>query len=618
MTDAQLLLAILACALTLFVTQVVRIEVTSLALIAALVLSGILSPTEALAGFSSTATLTVAAMLVLTAALERTGVVDMVARLLTRGSTKSRTRLLVLIALPTVALSAFVNNTPIVALMIPVALALAQRARVPASQVMLPLSYFSILAGTCTLIGTSTNILVDQLYREAGGPGFGMFDFTPLGLVYLAIGSAYVLLIAPRLLPERTGLADLLAQRTAGRFVSEVTVSAASRWIGRPIGEVLPAHADVVVLELVRAEDEDSMVQPPAETVLARGDVLFLDSTARALHGLLNAGDVERGADSAREEHLGLHDVLAGPVPNASELFEDAEPSSSQPKGDPLRVTEAVITPNSRFAGRRLRALSLARKHAIEVLALRRFGRQHHKDLRDVRLVSGDVLLVRGPARGLRALHEDGDVVLVEGVERTLISTRRAPLAVAILAGVVVAATTGLAPISICALIGVALLFVTHCLDPREAMRAVDPEVLLLLAASIPLGGAIEKTGLAASAARWLVERVGDGPPWLLVGGVYAFTSLLTEILSNNATAVLVVPIALGIATELGVDPKPLLVAIAFGASASFSTPIGYQTNTLVMGPGAYRFSDYLRVGMPLNILMIIAATIMIPRFWPL
>jgi di/tricarboxylate transporter len=292
--------------------------------------------------------------------------------------------------------------------------------------------------------------------------------------------------------------------------------------------------------------------------------------------------------------------------------------------GVDLRIAEAVVTPTSQFVGRRVRSLGLSRRHGVQVLAIRRLGRQHHTQLRDLRLHAGDVLLVQGEPAHLRNVHEEGDFLLIEGVERTLTFPERAPLAAGILAAVVLLAALGVAPIVLLALAGVGAMLATRCLATRDALRAVDPEVVLLLAGTIPLGLALEQAGLAARAAEWMVRIAGTDVAGtaaggvLLVGALYLLTSLLTEVLSNNAAAVLLTPIALGVAAQAGVDPKPLLVAIAFGASASFATPIGYQTNTLVMGPGGYRFADYLRVGVPLNALMAVTATVLIPVFWPL
>ena len=584
------LLGILAIALGLFMTQVIRIEIVSLCVIGALALTGILTVPEALSGFSSAATITVAAMLVISAGLEKSGVIDLVsARLIALGRSGPR-RLLLALCLPTAFFSAFMNNTPIVALMIPVAITLSRRFDLPASKLLMPISFSAILGGTCTLVGTSTNILVDSLYRDAGGHGFGMFEFTPMGVVYLIIGGTYILLLAPRSLPKRMALGELLSTGKPDAFLTEVRVPAGSRLVGRSISQAFQGAEKVTVLELVR--DEQPTLRPKGETTLAAGDILLVESSARRIHQLVVAPDLEHGTVLADEQRvsLGQRD---------------------------MHIAEAIVTPTSSFRYKEVRDLGLARKYGVRVLAVRRLGRQHQYNLRDLTVRSGDVLLLEGEPVALRSLQADRDLLLFEGISKSLTVPRKAPLAIAILILVVGLAAIKVAPIVLLALLGVAALLLFRCINVSDATRSLDASVLLLLAGTIPIGIAMQKTGLAAEIAGGVVAAAGPLGVVVVVSSMYLLTSLLTETLSNNAAAVLLTPIAIGIAGDMGVDPKPLLVAIAFGASASFATPIGYQTNTMVMGPGGYLFRDYLRLGLPLNILLWIAATALIPLFWP-
>ncbi len=590
MDPAAILVVILGLFLALLITQVVRLEITALATIAALALTGLLTPGAAFSGFSSEAFVTIAAMLVLSAGVERSGVMDALASAFGRVGARSERRLLFAMLIPIAVMSAFLNNTPVVALMIPVTLALARKTGLPPSRMLLPVSYISILGGTCTLIGTSTNILVDSLHREHGGEGFGMFEFTGLGLLYLLVGGIYVLVVGPRVLPKRAALSELLPATGEGNFVTIVTVPPESVLAGKDLKSALRGADEVQVLEVVR--DEVPHMRPDPEFVLAAGDVVLLEGSARAIHGLIERKGVEAGTALEDDRRVRISRV-------------------------DLHIAESVVTPTSSFRHRRVEDLGLSRRFGVQVLALRRLGRQHQYNLRSLRIHAGDVLLIQGDPSSLRALQEDGDLLLVEGAERTLTKPRKAPIALGILVGVVALAAAGVAPVSVLGVAGAALMIVTGCLDTQEAVRALDVSVLLLIAASIPLGAAMEEVGLAANVAGFLAGIGSGAGIFVVVGTVYLVTSLLTAVISNNAAAVLLVPIALSISQQIGVDPKPLLVAIAFGASASFATPIGYQTNTLVMGPGGYAFKDYLRFGGPLSVLMWLTATALIPLFWP-
>ena len=584
-------LAILLGAIVLYATRLVPVEVTSIGIVIALVLAELLAPAEALSGFSNPGTLIVASMLVLSAGLQRAGVVDYVAGLLGRWATGGPRRVLLVLALPTAAFSAFMNNTPVVALMIPVALALGARASVSPSRLLLPLSYLSILGGTCTLLGTSTNILVAELSREAGGPEIGMFAFAGPGLVCLAAGALYLLLVAPRLLPARPVLGQLLSARAPGRFVTEVVVPDAGPYPGRPIGQAFPTDRDVTVLEVVR--DEEPLLQPGPDFALRSGDVVFIESTAKGLHGLLAREELDPASAVADGERVQIGQV-------------------------DLHIAEAVVTPNSRAIGRQVRGLGLTRRHGIQVLALRRGGRHHARNLRERRLRAGDVLLVQGEPESLHTWNEEGDVLLVEGVAQELTFPRRAPAALLVFAAVVSLAAAGAAPLVVLALGGVAAMLALRCIDVRQAARAVDPTVVLLLAGTLPLGLAFERSGLAADVASYLIGLGNAVGPVGLLTGVFLVASLLSAVLSNAATAVLLLPVVLDLAGELELAATPLLIALAIGASASFVTPIGYQTNTLVMGPGGYRFRDYMVLGLPLTLVLAGAVTASIPLFWPL
>jgi len=581
---------LIAVTLGLLVAQVVRVEVVALGLLGVLGLSGILTVPEVFSGFSNSATLTVAAMLILSAGLERTGVVEYIGNFLMARTGDRIGGLLLTMALPTAILSAFMNNTAIVALMIPVALTLSRRKKIYPSKLLMPISFLSILAGTCTLIGTSTNILVDSLYRQAGGSGFSMFEFSRLGVIYLVVGGTYSILVAPRLIPNRTALATLMKSDAKENFVTEVRVPPTSRLVGRSLRDAFGNSEGLRILELIR--DELVVMGPSLEMKISADDLLLIEGSAKEIHDIIEQGKVQRGTAVSDSERVTI-------------------------KRLDLRMVEAVVASNSRFLMRRVRDIGLSRKQGIQVLAVRRLGRHHQYNLRDFRLQAGDVLLLQGTDEALHQLQDDGEVLLIEGVEKTLTFTRKAPLALLIMLAVILLATLTSAPIAVLALAGVVAMLVTGCLNVPRATRALDSSVLLLLAGMIPLGVAMEKTGMASSIANGVVVLANPFGPVVLIGAFYLLTSLLTAILSNNASAVLLVPIGLGVAATTGIDPKPLLVAVTFGASASFATPIGYQTNAMVMGPGGYTVRDYIRAGLPLNLLLCVIATIFIPLFWP-
>ncbi len=580
-------------ALILFVTRLIPFEVTSILIVVALALTGILEPSDALQGFSSTATITVAAMFVLGAGLSRTGAVDFLAQRMAKHRPTSYTGLLFLLAGVVGFSSAFVNNTPVVVIMVPVLLSMCRQKYCASSQVFLPVSYFSILGGTCTLIGTSTNILIDDLYRKAGGAGFGIFDFTPLGSIYLVIGVAAIVILAKRVLPVRESLASLLPAERDARFVTEFVVTEGSSLVGKRIGDIFQADAPVHLLEMIRGE-EIILAGRARERTFAVDDALIVEGSPKEISAFLSQSEGVELASVVEDEQRVPMKTLQ------------------------LRLVEAVVLPDSPFAGRYVRDLGLNRLYGVKVMAVQRHGRQHRYQIRAMRLHPGDVLLLQADDHGLAALREQGAVLIVEGVEQTVYRRRRMPVALLIMTAVVVGAGFGGVPLVVAALLGAVLMLLTRCVRVDEAVRSLDFSTLLLLAGTIPLGVAMLKTGLAPLIVRSVTDLVGSGHPWILLSSLYLLTAILTTFLSNHAAAVLLTPIAIDLAATLSVDPRALLMAIAFGASASFSTPIGYQTNAIVMGPGGYTFADYLRIGLPLTLIMWLAATFLIPMFWPL
>ena len=595
--ETTLLLLIMAGAVVLYVTQWLPIGVTSLLIPPALYLTGILGADEALSGFSNPATVTIAALFVVSAGLARTGTLDIVTNLLRRGAKGSLTRALVFLALTVPITSAVMNNIPVVAMFVPVVLALSRELEVNPSKLMIPLSFFAILGGTCTLIGTGTNVLVHDIYRswqEAQGieaTGLQMFEFTPMGLILLAGGVLFLLAVGQRILPERVSLMAMMTRARTAQFVTEIELHPGSRLPGQRVGEVFPASGKVRLLELIRGE-EVIMYGDAKELVFEVGDSLIVSATSRGITEFLTSTRSALAPVLEDDQLVSMHTVE-------------------------LVLAEAVVLPGSPFVGRRFADLRFNHNYGVKVLGLQRGGRHHRKNLRDVRLKEGDVFLLQGSDRGFEALRATEAVLLAEGLEGLVRRRERAPIAVAIMVSVVGLAAFTSIPIEILAVAGAGLMIAARCLRAHEAFGSLDASVLLLLAGTIPLGVAMETTGLAEGAVSRLMSLVGGSGPWVLLSAVYLFTSLVTNVLSNQATAVLIAPLALQLATQIGADPRPFMLAICFAASASFATPIGYPTNLIVLGPGGYRFTDFVKIGVPMNALMWILATLFIPLLYP-
>ncbi len=646
MTAEMIILAVLVVVASyLFLTDWLATETTSALVIATLALTGILDTGEALSGFASTATLTVGAMFVISGGLLRTGALEIVTIGLARFSGGSPRRLLILLGGVIPLASAFMNNTPVVVMMAPVVLSLSQRFRIQPSKLLIPLSYFAVLGGTITLLGTSTNILVDDLYRAAGGPGFNLLTFTPLGLVFTVAGGIFVVLTSQKLLPDRApagGLGEGRHQRTP--FVAELIVEKMSPLLGKNVGELFNEAAGV---QFSRRRSERHhrrlthlrrALHSNGESAQERIELLELlrdGRPYRARRPQPSRFGLVRRFEAQEAESLRIQEgdvlVICGAPPLIARFNETysgfaTEPGQSAPphanrsaSASPAsRIVEAVILPESVAIGRQLAQLEFEDSHQVQVLGLQRRGGQRRVGPRQALLHSGDVLLLQGTRSGLHAVSELYNLLIVEGVESAIVRHGKNRLALLIMGAVILLASLTAIPIVILALGGAALMVATRCLRADEAMSSLDGATLLLLAGTIPMGIAMQKTGLAQLLVDQLVSLAGQVSPVVMLSLFYLFTSLLTQLISNNAVAVLLTPIALSLATTLQVNPQPLLMTIAFGASASFMTPMGYQTNAIVRGPGGYTFGDYLRIGIPLTVIMWALATVLIPIFWPL
>lgn len=594
--------AVMGVAVYLFITEKLRVDVVALLVMTALLVLGVLSVPEALSGFSNQATVMVACMFVLSGALKANGA------LVAIGDVLSRIRwrwlfLLVMLGL-VVSVAAFINNTATVAVFLPLVLVATSANGWAPSKFLIPLSYISQTAGVCTLIGTSTNLLVDSMARDATGVGFTIFEFAPLGIIFVGICAVYLLTAGWWLLPDR-GTPNPGETEHAGRFIAEIQVPESSPVVGRSPREAVPDSVDdVELLEVLRkgspVHGTDVEIQA-GDKLLLRGDWPKIEAARKAMKCKFDR------VPTAPER----------PRPLTEEEANAEKKDAADPRKDERLHVEAMIAPGSHLIGRTLYGMRFAHTYRARVQGIHRRQLAIRSPLDRVPLSVGDVLMLDAPADAIDALRADPGMIVLGERAQQRVAPRRAILSALIMAAAIGVAALGWLPIVASALLGCLALVALRLLTPDEAYESIDWQVILLLAGIIPLGIALQKTGGATLVANLLLDVLGPYGPLATLAAIYLMTSVLTEVMSNNASAVLVVPIALATAESMGVDAKPLLIAVAFAASTSFATPISYQTNTMVYTAGGYRFSDFVRVGMPLNVIFWIAAITLIPRFFP-
>lgn len=589
--DVVVVLGLLVAVFISFVRERIPPDVVAMGAAAILLAAGILSTDELLDVFSNSAPLTIAAMFVLSAALERTGVIDAMGRAMSHAGGRSRVLTIAAFLVGAMVLSAFINNTPVVVVLTPVAISLARTLSLMPSRLLIPLSYASIFGGTCTLIGTSTNILVDGLATDHGLVPFGMFEITRAGLIMGLIGTAFMLVAVRWLLPDRQTITDRVAGRPQRTFMAEVLVPHGSPLVGRTVDRLAARGAQIGdIIDVIR--NDTSLRLRLNEVVLEPGDRLVLNVTAGNVVGLRETGAL---------------------------LFGVEAPGAVEPIGGrTTEIAEGIVGPRSRLIGFRIADLNLRRRYGVYILAVHRHGITQRQDFGSLRLEYGDVLLLEGPGDGAERLFRQQDLVNLSAPTEKPFRRSRQPIAIATIALVMVLASFEVLPIAALALIGAVVVVACRCVDADQAYAAIQWRILVLIFGMLALGIAMEKTGAAMLIVGQITAVAATLGPIAVLSAVYLVTSVMTEIISNNATAILLTPIAITLAEQLGVDPRPFVVAVMFAASASFATPIGYQTNTFVYGAGGYRFADFLKVGLPLNLVMWAAATLVIPLFWPL
>ncbi len=563
-------------------------EVTAAGGAAAFVILGLVTPAEAMAVFSNPAPLTIAAMFVLTGALVRAGVLERVAGAIIELAGDSAVKAVVLLMVGTMLIAGFVNNTPLVLILIPIAIRIARKFDIASTRLLIPVSYLTILGGACTLIGTSTNLLVDGVAREHGLEPFSIFEITPVGIVTALSGAALLGLFGRRLLPDRRDAARI-GEQGQPEFLSEAAILEEGPLTSGPLGEAkaLKPHG-VRVLGLRRGEE---IFRENLDGFVPRkGDRLILEASASEL--LTLAADKALRVGQRRPSGLGA----------AAEAV----------------VAEAVVAPAHAGVGRPISELGLGGRFGVRVLGAHRHQHRPGKDLESVLLRPADRLLLEGPPAGLDAMSQQGFVVSVTRTSGRAFRRAKAPIAILALLSVVALAALGVMEIAVLAMIATAAILLLRCLDSDEAWGAVDGSILVLIFSMLIIGAGLQRSGAVDLVVSGVAPGLAGLSPAATLIVVYLLTSLLTEMITNNAVAVVMSPIVIGLAAQLGLDARPFLVAVMFAASASFATPIGYQTNTLVYGAGDYRFADFLKVGIPMNLVVGLATCWAIAAYYGL
>ncbi len=586
-----LLFLIIAGAMILLFTEALPVEVTALLVLAALLVTGAVTPEEGLTGFSNPATVTVTGLLVMSAAIEKTGALQIVARRILKLSRHAPGRVMAMLTGATGALSMFLNNTPVVAMQLPIAISLAEKSRLTLSRLLMPISFAAILGGTCTMIGTSTNVLVGALAAERGWR-IGLFDITGIGLVYFGVGMAYMAAVGVRLIPDRDRPRELSEKYSLREYIAEVEVLPGSALVGQAAGPRLTLDggepAGVGILAVVRGERKHLPDEAPA---LAAGDLLIVNG---AVDWLLRL-----------REQPGLrirHDFR----------LDDQALQSGQ-----IVLAEGTLAPASRLVGATLKEADFRRTYGVVALAVRRHGKILRQKVGRVRLGFGDTLLLQGDRQRMDQLGGLADFLMLERIKLPQPRRDKIPLAVGIFLSILALMGTGVLPLTTAVIVGALLMLLTRCIRLQELYGALPFKIILLLGCLIPLERAMERSGAADAIAQTLLQAAGGGRPLLALALLAVTTLVLTEIMSNTAAAVLMVPVAFALAGPLAVSPKPLVLAVMFSASFSFLTPVGYQTNTMIYDVGGYRFTDFGRVGAPLTALLLGVSVLLIPVFWP-
>ncbi len=584
-----LTVCLLAVVLGLFIWGRWRVDLIAIGTLVALLVLGLLPAEQALYGFTNPATATIAAMFILSAGLVRTGLVRWVSRRMDKWAGKGEARLVLVVSAIAAALSAFLLNTAIVAIFIPVVIVLARNRKILPSRVLIPLSFASQVGGVCTIIGTSTNLLVNGIGINAGMQPFGFFEFAPLGLVMVAAGLVYLTAFSRWLLPKRKEGAEQVDKYRLADYLAELMVLGNSPLVGYTWEKSKAGRGTGI--EMANLIREGKPVSRPQRTQLRPGDLLLLH------------GHIEK--------------IMAMETEYCLQLLKNVKVRDEQLSSHESRLMEALIPPRSNLVGNTLQTSGFFRRYRASTLAIQRRGKVLKNRLADIELNPGDTLLMQVHQDDVPRLINSVNVIITNEVTELYFRRDKAIIALLVMLTVVGLAVFNVVPIMVAAIIGALGMVLTRCLTLEEAYSAIDWKIIFLLGGIIPLGLALEQHGVAQCLTETVINPLNAYGPMAILAAIYLTTAVLTELMSNAATAAVMAPIAIAIAASIGVDPRPLLVAITFAASTSFATPTGYQTNTMVYFPGGYRFADFTRIGIPLNIIFWILATLLIPVIWP-
>ena len=591
--EPLLFLVIVTVALVCFAWELFPMDVTALALLSVLLLTGFLTLDEAVSGFSNKAVLTVGLMFILSAALVKTGFVEVLAERLSSFGERGWLAIgLFLVA--TSLISGLINNTAAVAIFIPLAIHLGKRFQISPSKILMPLSFAGIYGGMLTLIGTSTNLLVSSMVEKQGYAPLGMFEFFSMGFVFLVVGTVYNVFLVPRILPSRAGISSLTGKYHLSAYLTEFEIGEGSPLIGSTcLQRGVNRNYDITVLSIIRGDRHIETDLRNQE--LREGDVLM----AR--------GTLEKFVKFREEEK-----VL---------MLTDKKMSQNELTSGDSTIVEGLVTQNSSLIGNALKDINFRNKFGSFVLAIRREGRTLREKIARIKLQFADTLLIFVPKSSFASLINNPDLAILQEHDISLHKVRFWWLAIAVIPLIMLFAATGIVDILQAALIGTVILFLVGAITPQEAYHSVNWSVIVMIAAFIPVGIAMERSGAAHILGSSIITFSDMFHPELApraaMSLLFFVAAFITSIMSNNTAAIALVPVAFSIAGQMGVDVKPFIFAVAFGASTSFATPMGYKTNLMVYGPGQYRFSDFVKVGTPLNIVFWLLATFLIPVFWP-